>query len=166
MGAEKPYKVLTESVKEIKYEHFITMNSRNMGNINPVVFSMLQSTTPGVFGHVELGELDNEGARAALAASRSDAPGRLPLKTSDSGTTARFTMTRLVAAHPILRVPRGRIRKFPVKLDDSGQFLVINLKDTTVEVVTSGPPAAAKPPKADSAPGAQAEAESDHEDEE
>lgn len=162
MGAEKPYKVLTESVKENKYEHFITMNCRNMGNMNPVVFSMLQSTTPGVFGHVELGELDNEGARAALAAATSDAPGRLPLKTSDSGTTARFTMTRLVAAHPILRVPRGRIRKFPVKLDDSGQFLVINLKDTSVEVVTNGP-TAAKPPKADSAPGAQAESQDEDE---
>ncbi|HLN63874.1 MAG TPA: hypothetical protein VK464_20325 [Symbiobacteriaceae bacterium] len=165
MGAEKPYKVLTESIKETKYEHFITMNHRNTGNMNPVVFSMLQSTTPGVFGHVELGELDNEGARAALAASTPDSPGRLPLNTADSGTTARFTMTRLVAAHPILRVPRGRIRKFPVKLDDSGKFLVINLKDTSVEVVSSGP-TAAKPPKSDSASGAQAESEAESEAEE
>lgn len=160
MPAEKPYKVLTESVKEKKYEYFITMNWRNIGNLNPVVWNLLQSTTPGVFEHVELGALDDQGARAALAASTPDSDGRLELDVSDSGTTARFTMTRLVTAHPFLKVPRGRIRKFPVRLDDSGKFLELNLKDTSVETVSSRPGAASQP-KQTSAAGTQPKPDSE-----
>jgi hypothetical protein len=87
---------------------------------------------------VELGALDKEGNQAALAPADPESEGRLKLKVSDSGTTARFSMTWLTTAHPALKVPRDRIRIFPVTVSANGQYLVLDLKHTEIELSSGG----------------------------
>jgi hypothetical protein len=133
---DKSYKVLTaKTVQDTKFEQAVTMNWLNVGNLNPLVFKLLNATTAGVFNHVELGALDEEGNQAALAPAGPDSEGPLDLKVAASGRTARFTMTRLVTAHPALKVPKGRVRKFPVSVSANGKYLVLDLKNSTIELV-------------------------------
>jgi hypothetical protein len=137
---DKGYQVLTKkTAQEARFEPVVTMSWQKKGNLNPPVFQMLQSTTAGVFNKVELGALDREGNQAALAAADADSEGPITLHISPSGTTARFSMTRLVTKFPALKVQKGRIRKFPVSVSANGAFLVLDLKNSVVEVVGGGP---------------------------
>lgn len=133
----KPYTVITADVKKTLFEEFITMNYRHLANINPVVTDALHKTTTGTFTFVEVGDIGDDGAEAALAVTTADNPNKIPIRFSASQRTARVTLTRLVIKHPALRVEQGYIRKFPVtsRTVDGVSFLVLGLKQSTVEPV-------------------------------
>ncbi|HYF92115.1 MAG TPA: hypothetical protein VD969_07695 [Symbiobacteriaceae bacterium] len=92
-----------------------------------------------------------DGAEAAIAVTTAANPEKVPVDWSSNQRTAKVSLYRLVAKYPVLRVPRGYLRKIPVTHRTVGDitFLVLNLKASTVEAVEkrkkADKPAAGKP---------------------
>jgi hypothetical protein len=127
--------LLTPAVKMAKFESVVKMNGRNIGYLNPAVLAKLADTTNGVFSHVVLAVLDDEGAEAAIGVGSAADVEALPLMYSRTQRTARVTLTRLVRLHPVLRVPKGQFRVFPASVRTEGdkEWLVLSLKQSRVE---------------------------------
>lgn len=134
---DKPFNVLSETAKLNDFLRQITMNSRHKGNLNPLVLGDLKATTKGTFTKVELGDLGDDGAEAGLRVAGPEAEAPIRLVYANSGTTAQFTMTRLVKAHPALKAPKHRVRVFPVSVRTVGNqpMLVLDLKGSYLEAV-------------------------------
>lgn len=137
---------LTRDIAMSKFEFVITMNSKHIANLNPKIMQTLGETTTGPFTGVILGDVGTAGAEAAMRAARENEPDAVDLKRSKSQNTARVKFTRLVTKYPALRVPAGRLRVFKVTVRniDGQSFLVINLKETEVEVAPKAAPKKAK----------------------
>jgi len=130
------FKPLTDLTRLEQYPWTITMNHRNLVNVNPLIKKNLDATYPGPYDHVVIAQIDEEGTEVALVAGSKADEGALHLVSSKSGGTARFSFTLLVTKFPGLRVGRGRVRVFKVGTRDEGskRILVINLVDTEVQV--------------------------------
>lgn len=127
---------LTDNTRLEQYLLAITMNSKNMANLNPLVKKRLDSTVPGPYARVVLGLLDEMGTEAGLIGADKNAEGALRLIPSESGDAARCSLTLLVTKYPSLRVEQGRVRVFPVRMreENGTKVLVLDLVNTTVEV--------------------------------
>lgn len=127
---------LTDHTRLEQYLWMITMNSKNMANVNPLVKKGLDSTASGPYDKVVLALLDEAGAEAAIVGGDKTAEGALRLIASESGDTARFSLTLLVTKYPSLRVEPGRVRVFPARVrDENGKkMVVLDLLNTSVEV--------------------------------
>jgi hypothetical protein len=122
----------TDQIRDAQFADRVVMNWKRRVNLNPNLTAKLLALQTGVVSHITLGEVDDAGSEIVIRPADPKAEGALKLTYSKTGRSASFLMTLVCIKYPVLRVPKGRLRSFPVSIKQFGEqsYLVIDIKSS------------------------------------
>jgi hypothetical protein len=140
----KPQRVRLTAASILKrYKYYVRLNWRSRINLNPVLMGLLKKTVGGsAFTHVVLDKLDEEGAQLSMRAAYEAEEGAIALEMSPTGRTASVLLNVVTAEWPGYRVEHGRLRVIGVEFreNEDPPDLLLNLKDSTIELAPKKTP--------------------------